>query len=108
VRVETRLRHAVRQPRNSYARLEIDGLGPTPKQPILGGIGDAINASRHAPGRGAVNRAGAAATARAMNIEEDGAISLAKTRAIDPAQWTANGVEHTGGDMAGNNGIWHA
>jgi hypothetical protein len=43
-----------------------------------------------------------------MNIEEDGAISLAKTRAIDPAQWTANGVEHTGGDMAGNNGIWHA
>ena len=83
-------RHAVRQPRDADARLEIDRLRPSAEQSLRGRIGDAVDPPRDAARRCPVHRAGAAAAAGAVDVEEHRAIALAQAAAVDARQRAAH------------------
>ena len=101
-------RHRVRQLRHGHARLEVDGLGPSAEQSLARRVGDAVHTPSLAPRGRARDRAGAAAAARAMHVEEHQAIAFDDGRAVHAAHVTT----HLGGDtdrhVAGNDGERHA
>ena len=89
-------RNRVGQHGHRHTRLQVDRFGPAAEQPLVRRIGDAIHATRFTARRRSRHRAGAAASAGAVDVEEDDPIPFADRRAVEAGDRSARGVDDAG------------